>query len=93
MDTFTFKCPACGSDTFEEILVNVIQATTFKQVCVEEDETEPTYLESSTEGGDLDRYQCLNCGHVLKNPDGKKVENSNELRAWMEANGRKTDQP
>jgi rubredoxin len=91
MSTYTFKCPACGRDTFEEILVKVVQATTFKQVCVEEHETEPTYLESSTEGGDLDRYQCLECGHVLKNSDGSKIENTDDLRAWMETNGHKKD--
>jgi rubredoxin len=93
MDNYTFKCPACGSETFEEILINVVQATTFNQVCVEEDMTEPTYLQSATEGGDLDRYQCQNCGHTLKNPDGRKIDNAHDLRAWMEANGRKTDQP
>jgi hypothetical protein len=72
--------------------VNVVQATTFNQVCVEEDVTEPTYLESSTEGGELDRYQCLKCGHVLTNQDGKKIQNTDELREWVQTHGSQVDQ-
>ena len=64
---YTFKCPKCGCPTFEEILINVTQSTTFQRVNCDAEITEPDYQNTSTEGGEINRYQCQSCGFILQN--------------------------
>ena len=68
---FTFKCPQCGCATFEEILVNVTQSTAFERVNCDDDITEPDYQNTSTDGGEIGRYQCQRCGFILKDEQGQ----------------------
>ena len=57
-----WKCEKCGSDKIEEVMENV---TVTSECWVEDDEV--CYGEQ-TNSGDSDeiRYQCSNCGKVLK---------------------------
>jgi rubredoxin len=84
---FTFKCPQCGCATFEEILVNVTQSTAFERVNCDEDITEPDYQNTSTDGGEIDRYQCQRCGFILKDEQGQTIAATEGLRQWLDRNG------
>lgn len=86
---YTFQCPKCGCATFEEILTNVTQSTAFQQVNCDEDVTEPDYQNTSTEGGEISRYQCQSCGFVLCNERGETINDPQALRQWMEKHGQK----
>lgn len=81
---YTPQCPQCGSKALEEVLVHVTQTTAFEQVICEGGITEPVYQNSSTEGGEVDRYQCLLCGFVLKDDQGRTINNTEGLRQWLE---------
>jgi len=65
-----FTCPDCGSHRLEEILTDVILTTEIIDVGPGGD------LEYADGGqgdeGEVDRYQCLDCGHVI--PDAKNSE-------------------
>jgi rubredoxin len=86
---YTFNCPRCGYTTFEEILTSVTQSTAFQRVSVEQDITELDYQNTSTEGGEINRYQCQRCGLVLCNERGETINDPQALRRWMEKHGRK----
>ena len=87
---YTFKCPKCGCPSFEEIVSNVTQSTTFQRVNCDAEITEPDYQNTSTEGGEINRYQCQSCGFVLQNGNGDTLNDPRALRQWLENNGRKT---
>lgn len=84
---FMFKCPQCGCPIFEEILVNVTQSTAFERVNCDDDVTEPDFQNTSTDGGEIDRYQCQRCGFVLKDHEGRTINNTQGLRQWLDENG------
>ena len=86
---YTFKCPKCGCPTFEEILTGVTQSTTFQRVNCDAEITEPDYQNTSTEGGEINRYQCQSCGFVLQNDSGETINDTHALRRWLEKNGQK----
>jgi rubredoxin len=87
---YTFKCPKCGCPTFEEILINVTQSTTFERVNCDAEITEPDYQNTSTEGGEINRFQCQSCGFVLQNEHGDTINDTQVLKQWLEKNGQKT---
>lgn len=85
-----FRCAKCECRTLEEVLLHVVQSTSFEKVEREEGITEPVYLNTSTEGGELDRFQCQGCGDVLKDPQGGTIRDAGELWRWLKTHGEKT---
>ena len=79
-----FKCPKCSHTVLEEVLTDVVQSSTCD--CITE-EGIVDYGLVSYDGGNLDRYQCLNCGFVLKNEEFKwPVSDDEELAKWLKEN-------
>ena len=79
-----FKCPHCGCSVCEEVLVQVSQSTTFSQLTCDGKIVEPDYQNTSTEGGEIERYQCQACGLILKNDNGETINNVEGLRKWFD---------
>lgn len=82
--TYELKCPSCGGNAMEEVMVHVTQSSAFVEVEIFEDgdgtTCEPYYVGTSTEGGEVVRYQCAACGHhIADTPEG--------LRDWILKNG------
>jgi predicted nucleic-acid-binding Zn-ribbon protein len=77
--TMKFKCSKCGSDTLEEITVNVTQSTEITGV---DEDGLLIYGNSSTEGGELDHFQCQKCGMVIKGKQGT-ISTLNGLADWL----------
>lgn len=74
-----FKCPKCKAKgaKVEEIVVNAVISSTVKTIDVD------GYVHSSqltAEEGEVDRYQCFNCGLIIAN-------NGIELYKWLGENG------
>lgn len=86
---YTFNCPGCGCTTLEEILTGVTQSTAFQRVNCDENIAEPDYQNTSTEGGEINRYQCQSCGFVLCNERGQTINAPQGLSEWLENNGQK----
>src|ERR1039457_588781 len=75
-----FKCSKCGSNRLEEIIVNITQTSEIAGV----DENDLLfYRDTSTDGGRLDRFQCSECGSVIKGVNGKKVSSMDGLVEWL----------
>lgn len=57
-----WECPHCNSNRLEEVLVNVVQSSEITDIS---SEGYLDYGNFSTEGGELERYQCLDCGFIV----------------------------
>jgi len=77
-----FNCPACDYDRMEEILSDVTQASVIVEVepdCAE-------YGEHSTDGGVIDRFQCVGCGWPILDDLNSEITTYEELYKWLESN-------
>lgn len=79
-----FFCPKCQEETqLEEIMTNVTQTSI---ISVIDDSGAVDYVPTpSTEDGEIDRYQCFECGHVLE-IEGCTVTNNEDLVTWIRLN-------
>jgi len=74
-----FICPSCGRHKIEEVRVNVVYHQTLTSI---EDDGYVDYDEDdngTSSKGQVDRYQCEECGHVLD-----KVESIEDLYKYLE---------
>jgi DNA-directed RNA polymerase subunit RPC12/RpoP len=71
-----FTCPDCHSHILEEISTNVTVASQI--INISEDCLD--YGEQTNEDGELERYQCANCGYILP------VFTHQELIEWIKNN-------
>ncbi len=83
-DSLKFKCPKCNHNQLEEVMINVVQSSTISEIDSEE---YIDYENSSTDGGEVDRYQCSQCGYVLKNELGGTIDTPEELVEWLKDKG------
>jgi len=62
-----FKCPKCGHDRIEEIMINVIVSTPVCRINVSDGNYEPEYdhLKAENYDAQVDRYQCAECGFIV----------------------------
>lgn len=70
-----FTCPSCGSHRLEEVLTDVVESSEVTDLAGDQDDIYLEYGNTSTDGGQVDRYQCLDCGHVV----ARSVEEPREL--------------
>jgi len=72
--------------------MSVIQSTSFQEVIVEltkeegvEDSIElcePVFMNASAEGGELERYQCVECGWIIP-----EASSPDDLARWLQTHG------
>ena len=72
MDGFT--CPKCQGHSLEEIMYGVTVASNINSAFVEDGEISFEYGEQSNENGEVDRYQCTDCGHTIATSQEKLAE-------------------
>lgn len=80
----TFRCARCGCRRLEEILVNVTRTTAVEGV---DGDGLLVYGDSSTEGGEIDRFQCRGCGDVVRDGRGSDIASMEALVYWLRAQG------
>ncbi len=71
-----FKCPQCGAHRLEEVMLDVTVAS---QVISCGEGGDCDYGPQSNEDGEVDRYQCLDCGWIV--PD---VNDTQQLFEWLD---------
>ena len=72
-----FKCKKCGSTRVEEVLLGCTQLT---EITGFEGEYHMlVYGEHSIEDGEVNRYQCLECGETVKDEAGNTITTEEEL--------------
>lgn len=80
-----FKCPECGSKYLEEVMTNITQSSWLTDLEVEDGIANCDYVISDMWDGDIARYQCWKCGHVLKIKNDE-VNTLEGLALWFEEN-------
>jgi glycerophosphoryl diester phosphodiesterase len=81
----------------EEVMVEVSQTTTFMtaEADNEEEEANPIYMRQSNSDGRVVRYQCRDCGFILKMPqeavDAITVDNTLLLYQWLKRYGKQIE--
>jgi rubredoxin len=71
-----FTCPTCGGHRLEEVLVGVVLYSVIDYVGASGG---VEYGPENHEDGDIDRYQCVDCGWVMEG-----VTEEQELFAYLE---------
>ena len=82
METLKFKCSNCVGKVLEEVMVDVVMSSVIKKICKEGDLEYDSNIE--THDGEVDRYQCENCGKVITDEAGNIITNTYELIEWIE---------
>ena len=81
-----FECPSCQCDQIEEVMTGVTISTTISDMHLLEKGSQPWIMHDTvdveygihddgnptTEYGQVDHYQCINCGWVIR--DGGKED-------------------
>lgn len=80
MSNLKFKCQKCGCDRLEEVMDGVTLTTNINSV-YEGGDTD--YGEDYSNGGSIDRFQCVNCGYELRWDDDMVVSSTEELYDWL----------
>jgi len=57
-----FKCPKCESTRLEEVMGNVTVASSLLGIA---EDGYVEYAVQSNDGGVVERYQCMACGHAI----------------------------
>ena len=70
-----FKCKECGSTRFEEVLLHCTQLTEITGF----ENGVPVYGDHSIDDGEVDRYQCLECGSEILDNNGRRINTGEEL--------------
>ena len=85
-----FTCPKCKREDLEVVEKDI----TMTSLVVEIDENE--YFEYDlidTGGGHVVRFQCLECGHVLKDENDQVIKTEVEVVEWIRGNcGREAEE-
>lgn len=78
-----FKCPKCKKEDLEIIETDVIMTSLIveidEEICFEYDLID-------TGGGCVDRFQCSECGYVLKDEDEQIITTEEDVVEWLRNN-------
>lgn len=82
-----FTCPICGEHRLEEIMTDVVVASIITNL---NEEGDHDYGEQVNEDGEVDHYQCVNCGWIIKHGSletlGNPITDVIELAKWIKKN-------
>jgi hypothetical protein len=85
---FRFVCPNpnCDCNRVEEILTEAVVSTPILEINAAKDDhcADLDYGNQSVDDGQVNRYQCVSCGHVLKG-----IADNTELWNWFLEHGEK----
>jgi predicted RNA-binding Zn-ribbon protein involved in translation (DUF1610 family) len=77
-----FTCPDCDENVLECV---EIYATVSYDITHLDEDGDFDYGPTNIEDGEINRFQCVNCGYILK--DNNSVLTSNdEVIAWLRKN-------
>ena len=85
MKILSFVCTECGHNRLEEVLkVLATKTSPITRIStdgeIEYNQDEVSYDES---GGDVECYQCAECGNEIIDDTGEAITDNNALAAWL----------
>jgi rubredoxin len=78
-----FKCPSCKKEDLEIIETDVTMTSLIVEI---DDEICFEYDLIDTGGGNVDRFQCSECGFVLKDDDEQIITTEEDVVEWIRGN-------
>jgi len=82
MNKPNFKCPDCTHDEIEEIAYGAIVTA---KVAIIDGCGIVGYSDPTWEEGEVDRYQCRQCGYVIRSENtDEPIVDTRELFKWLE---------
>lgn len=70
----SFKCKDCDGHRLEEVMVDVCVTSNVNDIHIEDGEINLTYGAQSNEGGEIECYQCLDCGELIATTQENLIE-------------------
>jgi rubredoxin len=75
-----FTCPNCKDNRLEVIETNAIVSSAISNL---DENGEFEYINFNIDDSTVDRFQCVNCGYVLKNKKGNKITDNLGVIKWL----------
>jgi len=76
-----FKCSECGDNQLEEVLTGVTVSSIVDYIDKDGYTEYGDHVENN--GGEVSRYQCINCGYVLVDDDDGTITDSRDLATYL----------
>jgi rubredoxin len=86
MKHLKFKCPKCKNTVLEEVMIEVVQTSSISEIQDDDGVVMIDYENSSTDGGEIDCYQCMECGYILVDEEGNNINDPDALTEWLKDN-------
>jgi len=78
-----FKCPSCNKEDLEIVETDITMTSLIVEI---DEESCFEYDLIDTGGGTVGRYQCLECGFVLKDENEQVITTEEEVVEWLRKN-------
>lgn len=76
-----FTCPECKSNRLE-----CCENGPYNSEVLNIDEDSDFDYGAIDASGTVERFQCLNCGHILSREDGSSIDDNEEVVEWIKKN-------
>ena len=80
MNTLKFTCTECGGHRLNEVMTNIIVSSEITHLS---DSLDFEYDNSYNEEGEIDRYECILCGYILKFLD-EPIQCNEDVICWID---------
>jgi predicted RNA-binding Zn-ribbon protein involved in translation (DUF1610 family) len=78
--TIKFTCPDCGCKAIREVIINV---TMFAQLKAIKGKGELEYRHLNLQEGKTVRFECAECGYVIKDENGRAITTQADFIKWV----------
>ena len=78
-----FTCPLCGKHRLESVETN---ATVSSEITNLDESGDFDYNPPIIHCNEVDHYQCVDCGYLLKNKTKSKIYENTEVVKWIKEN-------
>lgn len=83
MQRLNFTCPKCGGHKIEEIMADVTVISEVNDIVGDDGvRLDFSYDDQTNDGGEIDRYQCADCGHCV-GYGGRDIRDELEENGWL----------
>ena len=81
--SFKFKCTSCNREDLEIVQSDIIMTSLVVEI---DEEGYFEYDLIDTGGGSVDRFQCSECGYVLKDDNEQVITTEEDVVEWLRKN-------
>lgn len=85
MAKLKFICENCKGTELEVVETDIVRSTPIYFLKLDNDEYTIEYNHNGeeTHDGYIDRFQCSNCGNMIKDECNEPIQNEDELAYWL----------